>query len=76
MSLFEIKTHSTFENVHLIEADSRELAITRALGEDAPDFYQKHLDESVIDVSELVHGDPSDRDFDIASDSIHNRGYF
>jgi hypothetical protein len=48
MAKYEIKTHSTFENVYLIEADSLELAIKKLHNNyDPPDFMQKHLWEDV-----------------------------
>ena len=48
MPKFEITTHSTFENVYLIEADSLELAINKLHNSyEPPDFMQKHLWEDV-----------------------------
>lgn len=51
MPKFEIKTHSTFENVYLIEADNFEQALKKlSNNNEPPDFMQKHLWED-------VHGD-------------------
>lgn len=48
MPKFEIKTHSTFENVYLIEADNLQSAIQKLHNNyDPPDFVQKHLWEDV-----------------------------
>ena len=56
MAKYEIKTHSTFENVYLIEADSLELAIKKLHNNyDPPDFMQKHLWEDVS--AEIVADD-------------------
>ena len=55
MPKFEIKTHSTFENVYLIEANTLEEAIKQVHNNyNPPDFMQKHLweDVSVANVSE------------------------
>lgn len=48
MPAFEIKTHSTFENVYWVEASDLETAIKKVQNNyDPPDFMQKHLWEDV-----------------------------
>lgn len=52
MPKFEIKTHSTFENVYLIEADTLEQAIHMLHNNmEPPDFMQKHLWEDLYELS-------------------------
>ena len=76
MPLFEITARSTFENVYLIEADNREDAELRVNdNNDPPDFFQKHDGENIIAGTELIEGDPSENDIEIAITSIRNRGY-
>lgn len=76
MPLYELITHTSFENVYIVEADSLDAAMHQVLHEDcAPDFHQKHLGESIIRSSELCSGDPDEADFDIANTSIRERGY-
>ncbi len=56
MANFEIKTHSTFENVYYVEADNLEEAINivKSNGADVPDFMQIHLWEDITDMKQLV----------------------
>lgn len=76
MPLFEVTTKSTFKNVYLIEAASRDDASALVMnGEPPADFYQKHLGEFVESNIQLVDGVTSDSVSE-ARTSIHNRGYF
>lgn len=50
MTIFVIKTRSTFENVYIVEADSLAEAKSAVMDDgNPPDFYQKHLGEVVVD---------------------------
>lgn len=47
---FTIKTHSTFENIYNVKANSLQEAIAIVMNSDnPPDFYQKHLGEKIVD---------------------------
>lgn len=70
MPTFEVITQSTFENVYLIEAESKEEAVGMVLdSNNAPDFYQKHLGEGMRDVN--IVSDPQ-----AWPDTIRSKGYF
>lgn len=46
---FTIKTHSTFENVYNVKANSLQEAIAIVMDcDNPPDFYQKHLGEKAV----------------------------
>lgn len=50
---FKIITKSTFENVYYIEASSKDEAINEVMNTlNPPDFFQKHLGESVVSINE------------------------
>lgn len=54
MPLFEIATQSTFENIYLVEADTKEQAVEHVLdANESPDFYQKHLGEGMREVKQF-----------------------
>lgn len=49
---FVIKTQSTFENVYIVDAASEEAAKHIVQDNiDPPDFFQKHLGESIVEVT-------------------------
>lgn len=51
MPKFIITTHSTFENVYVVDADTREEAADLVNdGANDFDFYQKHVGEPIVDI--------------------------
>lgn len=54
MATFEVKTRSTFEVIHLVEADTVEAAIAAALDlEDETVYVQKHIEEVPVEVTAI-----------------------
>jgi len=74
MANFEIKTHSTFENVYWVEADSLESAINivKSAGSDVPDFMQTHLWEDITGMTQVDEGVTYSEWYE----SQHEFGYF
>ena len=76
MALFEIVTKSSFENVYLVEADSADEASAIVYdGDLAPDFFQKHLGETIEHLTDLCSGTVAESEIELFTSAIKNRGY-
>jgi len=67
MKKYLVRTHSVFEHIYAVEAESLDEAIQLVKDDAVNDWYQKHLGEEIL---ECVRGEG------ISTDDIRKEGYF
>jgi hypothetical protein len=72
MTTFELVTHSVFEHIYLVEADTLSDAINKVEKGDINDYVQKHLAEKVI----CSHGMVEDIEHKDWLAKQHEQGFF
>ena len=71
MPKYQIITRSTFENVYLINAPTKNIAISIVQNrENPPDFFQKHIEEEIVEIIEELS--LNEEDF---VDNLRKAGY-